>query len=113
VHNFVRAQHRDGSVVYILTGHRTGYGAFQECGLETSVYAHEGDAAELRIDRVYVEPYCGERSTMQPLAVIERDGRRCWLTEWSYEDGSSYGVTTEARMFGADATGSESCNLRD
>jgi hypothetical protein len=109
----LRAEHRDGSVVYFVTGHRTGFGSLQECGLETSLIAHEVDGGDLQIDHLYVESYCGGRSTLQPLAVLERDGVRCWFSEWDYEDGASYGLTAAERILGDGTTGSGYCALRE
>lgn len=47
---------------------------------------------------VQVHPFCDLYVSHKPLAVLERGGARCWLTQRLYEDGVDYALTKSGQL---------------
>jgi hypothetical protein len=97
----------DGSVVYYVEGGKT-YGESTDCGTRARAAAIEDGAGTWKILDVQARTYCDLYVNHEPLAVLERDGSRCWLTLRQYEDGVEFALTQSKHL----SFGEEPSNCR-
>jgi hypothetical protein len=107
----LQATLRDGTTTYYLQGLRSGYDKGEFCGLLTNAIASRSPSGALRVERVTATTYRDDYVGIQPLAIVERPGGRCWVTQLQYEDGLEYDVVSPDRVFTDSPTAS--CGLRE
>ena len=80
-----------GARTVVLEGFKSLTSAEGCNSLRSGVAVEQRVAGPPRVQGAWTYLICNELSvTHRPLAVIERDGRSCWVSEYMYEDGVRY-----------------------
>jgi hypothetical protein len=103
----------DGADVYVIDGMNVirEKAAELTCFLRVNVAVRRDPSGTLSMVSASAWPHCQEiEVTYRPLAILERGGVSCWLTELQFEDGVEYRLTKPAHaVFEANAS---ECALR-
>jgi len=88
----VSSTQSDRSVIHYIEGGKT-YSDSLECGTRIRAAAVQDRSGTLKVLEVQATSWCDLYVTQKPLAILERGGRRCWLSAYHYEDGVEFVLT--------------------
>jgi hypothetical protein len=97
--HLVSSRLSDGADIYFLDGMNTisEKAGDLTCFLRVNVAVRRDPSGTLSMVGASAWPWCQEiEVTYRPLAILERGGVSCWLTELQFEDGVEYRLTKPA-----------------
>jgi hypothetical protein len=81
---------RDGSTMYYIEESKA---PLPDCEVHVRATVVKNLSGRLRLTAIEAEPGCDNYVNLNPIAILERGGAACWITEQGLEDGVIFTVT--------------------
>jgi hypothetical protein len=81
---------RDGSTMYYIEQSKA---PLPDCEVHVRATVVKSSSGSLRLTAIQAEPRCDNYVNLKPIAIMERGGAACWITEQALEDGVIFTLT--------------------
>ena len=81
---------RDGSTLYYIEQSKR---PLPDCEVHVRATVVKSRSGQLRLTAIEAEPGCDNYVNLSPVAIVERGGASCWVTNQVFEDGVIFTLT--------------------